>query len=332
MRRTPRGHVGRGVRFGAVLAAAALLVLACANGRRGAGFEVEQVYGQGSAVQFTVRVSRQRISTAETVVLVLEVRAAEDWNVEFPDIADSLGEFTVTERAGEQRRLDRDRNLISTRRYTLEPFLPARYTIPPLEVHFGTGGGYPFSLRSQELTIEVTSVLPPQLGEQDIEQIAGPVDLRSRRTLWYGVGGGVLVMAAAAALVVLRRRRRTRVRTTVDKTPWEAATEELEALLGLGLVEAGRFRELYEGLSDLTRRYIERRFDIRAPELTTEEFLEKARGSEALAAQRESLGRFLAHCDLVKFARYQPSDEEALAAAGSCREFLIATSPEAAGP
>jgi hypothetical protein len=320
--------------FTALLAATALLAVACGSARRGAGkdFEIEEVYGRGSAVQFTLRVSRERITTAETLELLLEIRAAEDWNVEFPEIPDTLGEFTVVERAGEERRLDREGNLISTRQYTLEPFLPARYTIPPLEVRFGTGGGYPFSLRSGELMIEVTSVLPPQIGEQDIEEIAGPRELPSRRLLWYGLAGGVAAAGAAgAAVAVLRRRRRTGGRADAQKNPWEAASGELEALLELRLLEAGRFREFYEGLSDVTRRYIERRFQVRAPELTTEEFLEKARSSEALAAHRESLAGFLAHCDLVKFARYRPSEEEALAAAGSCRAFLAATAPEGVG-
>jgi hypothetical protein len=316
-----------------LLAVVSALSLDCAAGGRGAhrGFEIEKVYGRGAAVEFAVRVSKAKISTAETVELLLEIKAAEDWNVDFPEVPDTLGEFKVVERAGEERRLDRDRNLISTRRYTLEPFLPARYTIPPLEVRFGTGGGYAFSVRSDEVVVEVTSVLPPQLGEQDIEEIAGPLALGSRKMLWYGLGAGaVLAAAAAAGVVILRRRRRRHVETVKVSPPWEAARQELEDLLELGLIEAGRFKEFYEGISNLTRRYIERRFEIRAPELTTEEFLVQAQASAALVDQREALRRFLAHCDLVKFARYEPSPEEVRLAVSSCRDFLAATTPKAA--
>jgi hypothetical protein len=325
------GLRGRGRMF-ALLAGMSVIGLACSAGGGGArrGFEIEKVYGRGSAVEFTIRVSREKISTAETVDLLLEIKAAEDWNVDFPEIPDSLGEFKVVERAGEERRLDRDRNLVSTRRYTLEPFLPARYTIPPLEVRFGTGGGYAFSVYSEEVAVEVTSVLPPQLGEQDIEEIAGPLGLRPRILLWYGLGAGAVLAAAAASVVVLRRRRRGQVETAAVSTPWEAARQELDDLLELGLVESGRLKEFYEGISDVTRRYIERRFEIRAPELTTEEFLEQAQGSEALADRRESLQRFLDHCDLVKFARYRPSPEEVRLTVNSCMDFLAATTPEAA--
>jgi hypothetical protein len=310
------------------LAALPLMVPACTDSGGRESFEIEEVYGRDAAVQFSVGVSKGSISTAETVVLMLEIRAAEHWNVEFPEIPDPLGQFEVIERMGEDRHLDRQGNLIARRRYVLEPFLPGRYAIPALEVRFGTGGDYPFSLSSEELAVEVSSVLPPQLGRQDIEEIAGPLGMRSRRIFWYGSGFGLAAGLAAAGVVLLRRRRSEG--QPVGKTPREAAMQELDALLGLGLVEAGRFRELYEGLSNLVRRYIEGAFGIRARELTTEEFLQQAKSSPALAARREALAQFLAHCDLVKFARYRPSAEEMRGAVSSCRDFLSATTAEAA--
>jgi len=60
------------------------------------------------------------------------------------------------------------------------------------------------------------------------------------------------------------------------------------------------------------RRYLEDRFRLRAPEMTTEEFLQAAQQNPQLPREhRSSLGRFLTEADMVKFARHIPELEEA---------------------
>jgi hypothetical protein len=64
-------------------------------------------------------------------------------------------------------------------------------------------------------------------------------------------------------------------------------------------------------VSDTIRWYLEERFDFRAPERTTEEFLYELQGTNLLTPdQKTSLGEFLNRCDLVKFARYEPGEPE----------------------
>ena len=59
------------------------------------------------------------------------------------------------------------------------------------------------------------------------------------------------------------------------------------------------------------RAYIEQRYGLRAPRLATEEFLRAASQAPELPPEhRPSLGRFLEHCDLFKFGRYQASASE----------------------
>ncbi|HKI68156.1 MAG TPA: hypothetical protein VKA67_01095, partial [Verrucomicrobiae bacterium] len=64
-------------------------------------------------------------------------------------------------------------------------------------------------------------------------------------------------------------------------------------------------------VSDTTRGYLEERFNFRAPERTTEEFLHELQGTDLLTLeQKEKLGEFLEQCDLVKFAKYEPGENE----------------------
>jgi hypothetical protein len=290
-------------------------------------FEIVKEYDQGRSGTFTVKVSRTRLSTSEELTLVLEAKAAEQWRVAFPEIQDSLEKFRVVDRGMEMRRLDRDRNLIYTRSYTLEPFLSGVYAIPPLEISFGEqGGAYSFSLISDEIAVEVASVLPPLLGEQDIEGIWGPLGLQRRMIVWIVIAG--IILAAAGAGLLYAGRRFPTFRSGVKALhPWETALKELDSLLAKKLIEHGRYREFYDGISDLTRRYVEQRFSIRAPEQTTEEFLQQVQDSNALSKYTPLLEEFLSGCDLVKFARYEPSLEEVERTVHTCESFLTGTVP-----
>ena len=81
-------------------------------------------------------------------------------------------------------------------------------------------------------------------------------------------------------------------------------------------------------VSDTARTYLEDRFEFRAPERTTEEFLRELAGTKLLLPdQKESLGNFLASCDLVKFAKYEPGERELLELHGSAVRLVEETEP-----
>ena len=76
-------------------------------------------------------------------------------------------------------------------------------------------------------------------------------------------------------------------------------------------------------LSAIVRSYLERRYDIRAPELTSEEFLQvAARSQELTAAHRTQLSQFLERCDRVKFAGYRPESSESIDTLAAARAFI----------
>lgn len=64
-------------------------------------------------------------------------------------------------------------------------------------------------------------------------------------------------------------------------------------------------------VSDAVRIYLEESFHLRAPERTTEEFLHELQASNRLGENvKPSLGEFLNRCDMVKFAKYEPTQME----------------------
>lgn len=82
----------------------------------------------------------------------------------------------------------------------------------------------------------------------------------------------------------------------------------------------------HEAHSAIVRGYIERRFGVSAPDMTTEEFLATAGGDARFEAEHTaSLNAFLTSCDLVKYARHEPTSLEADQAVKTAIAFVEQT-------
>ena len=107
------------------------------------------------------------------------------------------------------------------------------------------------------------------------------------------------------------RPKKAAVVQKVYKSAHEIAFEMLKTIAEEKLVEQGLIKEFYEKLSFCLSQYIENRFTLRAPEQTTEEFLESLKKSDFLKPEyKQELKSFLEHCDLVKFAKYRPDNDQ----------------------
>ena len=108
--------------------------------------------------------------------------------------------------------------------------------------------------------------------------------------------------------------------------PHQRAHQALDRLLASGILERGELALFFRELSDILRRYIEERFSVRAPEQTTEEFLLAITAMPSFrAADQKLLQDFLSHCDLVKFARLEPTMKEGEDRLQLCRRFIDET-------
>ncbi|HSA03670.1 MAG TPA: hypothetical protein P5055_23330, partial [Candidatus Paceibacterota bacterium] len=144
-------------------------------------------------------------------------------------------------------------------------------------------------------------------GTNDIRPITPPVDLPGSYAwlVWLAV---LLIAGLVAAWFWKRRRARARALTVAPPLPpHEKARKRLAEALA-SIEDAKTFCIL---VSDALRLYLEERFAIHAPERTTEEFLQELPSTSCLnPEQQETLGEFLNQCDLVKFARHEPTQTE----------------------
>ena len=146
-------------------------------------------------------------------------------------------------------------------------------------------------------------------ADANIKDVKPPVDIPGTLSLlWL-----LLVLLAIGGFLFLRWRQQKKPRAPiVVKTPWEQAYEELQELERRNLFGQGQIKEYFSRLSAIVRRYIEKRFDIQAPEMTTEEFLNSVKNAPGIEARhKEILKNFLVLCDMVKFAKYGADEKEA---------------------
>ncbi|MHC4326209.1 MAG: hypothetical protein ACYSUX_18215 [Planctomycetota bacterium] len=291
-------------------------------------FEIDKDYERGP-LTVHVRAEKATITIAETILLELEAAVEPGYEVRMPKVDKVLESFGIVDWDNLGDKLDPNNRVISTHRYRLEPFLSGTYPIPAFTFEFYDVNGpedKKYELTTEPVDIEVTSLLGEQRAELEIDDIEDVLEMPKPASFaWLWVPAAV-AGAAIAGLWLYLRRKRVRELVRIFKPAHELAYERLRVLVNEDLVGAGRIKEFYERISDILRHYIEHRFSLRAPERTTEEFLAELANTEVLPAfEKQRLGEFLQHCDLVKFAKHNPTTEQIQETFDLVKDFIEKT-------
>ncbi|MDZ7859119.1 MAG: hypothetical protein U5O15_00385 [Candidatus Krumholzibacteriota bacterium] len=287
-------------------------------------YEIDRNFTRGP-VDFRVAVSKKEITIADNVKLLLETKARDKYMAELPSFGDKLQQFGIVDYRTFEPELGKGDEVITKRVYKLQPFLSGEYKIPPMVVEFhserDTARHY---IRSDTITVKVNSLLPENKSSLEIKDIAGPREL-PREFPWTPALAGIILIAAILSVVVFRLRKK-KTRAVPPPAAHEVALAKLQNLLGRKLAEKKLYREFTIEVSDILRGYIEDRFGLKAPERTTEEFLAEAGSAlEVDKEKKEMIKQFLFHCDMVKFALLQPTQEDVRKTFDFCRDFIDAT-------
>ena len=145
-----------------------------------------------------------------------------------------------------------------------------------------------------------------------IKDIKGPVsgqwkfeDVFPYLAVLIVVGGGV------AGYWYYRKKKQQRLAAFIPPKP--AVAPHVEALARLRQLEdeklwqQGKVKEYYSSITEIVRYFFERRWDIVAMELTSDEILGQMRRIPEAERVRTEMERFFTMADLTKFAKYQPT-------------------------
>lgn len=174
-------------------------------------------------------------------------------------------------------------------------------------------------------TLRSRDSLVLQVGTFEIDSTAYIYDIKAQQKLPFKLKEirGYLrwtllsLVLLALAIYALKKYLESRGKSLSDlfKAPPvpPAHVEAIEALEGIHnqkLWQNSRHKEYYSSITQILRHYIERRYDISAMEMTSDEILEAMREVDIPQKSSMSLTSLLRDADLVKFAKAQPEGEE----------------------
>ena len=308
-------------------------------------------------VKATVRVWPAKPTLGDAIYARLEIDAPAGVSIDAPfqEAGDQrLGRFRVVAfNRDTQRKPDGGQHHEQT--YTLDAPSSGRQRIPPLRFEIrdphkpgaapaaaagsgtgpgagsgtgsgnapGPGAGAPQEVLTDEVPIEIAP-LPAEAANAQLRPAAGELDPEVGGIGWLALLGIASALAVVGSGSVLGYRAwRDRRRIERQRSAYDEAVLRLRALEHEGPPDATAADAWFVALSGIVRDYLEQRYEIRAPELTTEEFLQVATARPELSAEhRGLLTSFLERCDRVKFAGYRPDADESLATLKAARGFV----------
>jgi hypothetical protein len=298
----------------------------------GAEQPLEQTVESGP-VKTTIRVEPAKPLIGDAVTLTVIVTAQKDVELLMPEFGEALERFSIIDFVPRES-IDDEGHTVAVQKYRLQPPRSGKQAIPPILVEYvdrregqreAPEGLDAYELLTEPLKFEVESVIPSD-AKADLKPPLGELVPRSPEPapLWPWVVSAVAVLAVAGPIVArlfLAWRRRAR-----RQSAYQIARARLDRLLARRRPTAEQVDAFYVELSGIVRRYLEDRFELRAPELTTEEFLTLVGKSPDLSVGHQALLReFLRQADLVKFAGVHPSAEDIELSIAAARRFLEET-------
>jgi LPXTG-motif cell wall-anchored protein len=247
----------------------------------------------GTTIQASV--DKNKILLGEPMKLTVEVNLSPDAVILFPKI-DSIKHFEFLEKL-----VDTTSNGSSTTIkgvYKITSFDSGHWIIPSFVL--------PGDLKTDTIPVDVVfSDFDPNQDYHDIKDILPAKPKEKKQWWWFAVGGALLI--AGLMVYFLRKKKEVVVakpETVID--PYKEAMSQLEELN-----KAKPESKLYHTkLVDIFRLYIFRKKGILSLQKTTDDLVLQLIDLSLMKTVFDKLSQSLRLSDFVKFAKYNPTDDD----------------------
>lgn len=276
---------------------------------------------------------KEAITIGEKVKYTITIDAPQGAKIDFPVIDPTLTStgFAIRD-FGEEKPVKAKRNRIKIKKwYLLDTYIVGSYNVPAIVINYTLPDGTTGSAQTKDIFLEVKSVIKEGEKTEDIRDIKGPavIKVNYKKIILWSIIILIFLAISITAPFIYMKYKRIKLESMPLIPPHIIALKELEKIKAMKLDTPELIKAYHIAISGVVRHYIENRFSIHAPERTTEEFLSELTQTNVLSQTFKGLLRdFLKQCDMVKFAKYGPSQEEIENVYNTAKKFIEETIPQ----
>jgi hypothetical protein len=279
-----------------------------------------------SASEITSSLSKASLTAGEIITYNVIIIAPSGANVIPPVIDKTIGAITVREWNSSTKKISKGDSV--TVSYRITTYVPENCTIPELPF-LVVNGSQTDTLTSQSHVLSFQSVIDKDTV--DIRDLKPQLETGAKPMwlLWILIAAAVLGIIILVWVRFFNKKKIAGEKQIPLLPPYEEAINAINELERQKYLQRGLIREYVFNLSEILKRYIERRFEINASEFTTEEVVAWLGVSGLDTKLKQSVEWFFRTSDPVKFARFIPAQETIDKFMGETMNFLNATRPVA---
>ena len=201
---------------------------------------------------------------------------------------------------------------VEGKRFIVTAYELGEFILEPVTIQYRVTDGGPKTIQTNRLFVTVKSIDSSAKPKTDIRNVKGALGLK-RHWGWLGwvlvffitLGGGIYFWWF--------KKQHLQAGGGAEEpklSPEDQALFELNRLFDSDLIRRGKMKEYFLEMSEVLRRYLERRFEISAIESTTSEILRDLKSKELTPSLCEKIQNVLESTDFVKFAKWKPGPPE----------------------
>lgn len=273
-------------------------------------FQLTSAQNSGIIIQTTIDTTIATIG--DHLHLRINLRYPIGTIFELPLVEETIGQLEVIDN---QLSPPRKKGQINEQEWqlTLAVFDTGQIIIPALEIkaHPADDTTSVLSFQTEPKTVQVYSVLPPD--KRELKDIKPPFPLRR------SISGKAILLILLFLLIVggiwyYRRWEKAHPPLIIDEKflepPHIVTLNQLNALKEKMPTTPDEMRAFYFRISEILREFLERRFFIRALEMTTAEIAEAFKYLDIEPALTREWIELFSELDIVKYAGQTPAEED----------------------
>jgi len=261
------------------------------------------------------------------VIIELSIAVEADTKYIFPEINDTINRLIVINRSLIDTNLSGTNKTLSQKIY-LTAFDSGSYTFPSLTFFAQKNAGMPIPLYSNPIDLNFKNVDISKMKDIGGIKPIYTIEKHWYDYIWYYLAVFLIISAIVIAYIVYKKRKKpleiidNKHRSIPNINSYEFAFSNLQELRDKQYWATKEYKLHFTLLTDTIRRYIEIKYRIPALESVSYELLNDYLLKTDNQKAYKILADIFAVSDIVKFAKFIPSDEQSINCLTKAFEFI----------